>query len=291
MAWRNALHRIWRKDPAIGWTAHWRLVSALEHWQRAFEREEKTLPAGNGPFTAILLSYMRPENIDLLVRILLRVPSVGSVVLCNNNPALSLRWWVSVTDSRLHITENSRRGSAGMRYRIALEDDAPYFLCIDDDMFLKPAQIEALCQACIADPDVPHSTWGQRLRADGSVLQSVQNENGEVDILNRVYAFQREHVQEFQRLLRILWPADDPRLWTEWSHWDDVLLSFTGNAKPVTHDFGKEMNCPTASQKGIAVWRQNNFELLRGELFLRLVAIKPLPSRKSAEAGNSYVPK
>lgn len=280
MIWRRAFLRMLRRDPSVSWAVYWQRVLLLRHWQHAFEREEKTLPMGNGPFTAILLSYARPENIDLLVRILLRVPSIGRVVLCNNNPAISLRRWVSVTDDRLHIMENHQRGSAGMRYRIAFEEKAPSFLCIDDDMFLTPAQIETLCQACVADPSVPHSTWGQLLRVDGSVLRSVQNEDGEVDIINRVYAFHGSHLREFRRLLRILWPTDEPRLWTEWSHWDDVLLSFTGNARPVTHNCGKEMNCPTASQEGIAVWRQHDFERLRGELFLRLNAIKPLPSRK-----------
>lgn len=283
MAWLCALYRISRRDPSVSWTSYWQRIRLLHRWQRAFEREEKTLPMGNGPFTAILLSYARPENIDLLVRILLRVPSVGRVVLCNNNPAISLRRWISVTDDRLCTMENNQRGSAGMRYRIAFGEQAPSFLCIDDDIFLTPAQIEALCQACVADPSVPHSTWGQLLRGDGSVLRSVQNEDGEVDIINRVYAFHAKHLREFRRLLRILWPVDEPRLWTEWSHWDDVLLSFTGNARPVTHNFGKEMNCPTASQEGIAVWRQRDFERLRGELFLRLNAIKPLPSLKGAE--------
>lgn len=220
--------------------------------------------------TAILLNYRRPQNIDPIVCALLRTPSVQSVIVSNNNPRCNLQRWVRVRDDRVVFLLQPCERNTAERFRIALQTAAQEFLAVDDDIFLTPRQYEALCSALRWNPTVPHGICGQVWREDGTFQHGICGVEREVDVLNRAYAFTREHGENFRRLLEHLGMWDDAAAWQS-SAWDDLVISVAGMGKPLCHDVGPFRDCPTQAGPD-AVWRREEFFAFRERFYPRLCA-------------------
>ncbi|HEY0092999.1 MAG TPA: hypothetical protein VGB96_01690, partial [Archangium sp.] len=97
--------------------------------------------------------------------------------------------------------------------------------------------------------------------------------NVTADVINGVYFFTREHLEELFRLADAL-KLDVPNLFNG----EDILLSFCGTERPRIHTVEpRTVNCLTEARRGVATFTQEDFYPRRTELFLALRKLKPLP--------------
>lgn len=261
--------RWFRRLPG-GWTLRRRL-----HWRQRFLRwalraRFRPEARGDGPFTAVLLSYRRPQNIDLLLRVLLRTRAVGRVLLSNNNPEVPIRDWITVASPRLVVIEQKEPTGPASRLFLARDAGGSHFLLLDDDLFVYPEILDRLCAALLLDPSVPRGLIGQEWDAEKAALRSgVGGFDGELDVLNRVYALTAAQLHRAIALLGET-PASDPREIV----WEDLLLSFSGEGRPRCVRAGNWLDCPTADERGVSVMSRPGFRDRRLAVFLRLRALR-----------------
>ena len=164
------------------------------------------------------------------------------------------------------------------RFEIARELEGDYFMAVDDDVFLEPAQVERLFAALKAAPEVPHGVVGQTLIGPpaerGQVLsyETIERGEGEVDFLNRVYLFTRAQCASLCELLELTDRLEGDRLKLKYG--DDIVLSFCGHGRPRIHDTGPPLFCNTANRRGVAVWKEFDFQQYRTELYWDLLELK-----------------
>ena len=241
----------------------------------------EALPARDRDCTAIILSYKRPQNIAPLVGLLLQAPSIRHVVVSNNNPAVKMIDWVRIESSRVSVIEQPTAGASPTRYRIALEHDSPLFVAVDDDVFLRPSQIERLCATLRADPSRPCGIIGSLYDESSGVMRYGVTRPGDADIINQAYAFTPGHVRRFFELAILLGFGSTHQAWGR-STWDDIVISHSGLSKPRICDVGSFTECPTNSEPGIAEWQEAGFHQFRLSLFQRLRALQPFPRQEAA---------
>jgi hypothetical protein len=234
----------------------------------------ENLAARDRDFTAIILSYKRPQNIAPLVGMLLKAPSIRNVIISNNNPDLKMGDWLRIESPGVSVVNQDRARACPIRYQIAQQHDSRYFIAIDDDVFLRPSQIETLCTALRADPSRPWGIHGTSYDDSSGKMQYNLHRPGDVDILNQVYAFTSDHVRRFFELANALGFGSAHEAW-ERSNWDDMVISHSGVSKPCICDVGAVTECPTGAEQGIAVWREDGFFAGRLSLFQQLRALKP----------------
>ena len=231
--------------------------------------------APDGVFTAILLNYKRPQNIELLLRMLLQVPLINNVIISNNNPACDLSKWFFFTHPRVRVVEQFASKPCAERYFIARETSGEYFVCIDDDLFLLPSQVQKICEETLKDPSVLHGMFGQELLKDGTFRHAVSNHVGRIDIISRLYVFSRPVLLGWHELLRETGSECDQKVLRQA---DDLLLSFAGTGLPLMHDVGPYLDCCTQGEKGVATWRDEDFFATRDVLFQKLKSLRCMPS-------------
>ncbi len=224
-------------------------------------------------FTAIILSYLRPQNIERICKTLLSLDDIGRVVVSNNNPEVNLEEYITLKDPRLSIITQNKKSGPFKRFEIAHELSGEYFLSIDDDLFLNKTQISSLMKQLLHDQSAPHGFWGQSytrrffwLRiGDDVIINKIQK----VDILNRSYFFTKSHLQEMFSLMQQAGINTE-----EIGPSDDILISFSGNQKPFIHDIGDYSDCPTSNVKGVAQWLDNTFHDKRVNVLKKILQIK-----------------
>ncbi|MFA5799796.1 MAG: hypothetical protein WC840_02450 [Candidatus Peribacteraceae bacterium] len=275
MPLRSEVRRWMRKSHDDSWPEHFRWLARFYRWRRrAFlEGVDRAVPAD---VTAIILVYGRPQNAETLVHLLLRTPSVQRVVLSNNNRLIHIRDWLTIQDPRLVIIDQPVDRSCPYRHEIARRYESPFYLLVDDDLFLAPSQLEWVLGALRKDTSRVHGVQGQLFDpGTDAFLHNIRNRETPVDVVNRLYAFTRVHLREFFRLVDLLRFGPGSREWYQ-SMWDDMVLSFSGNTRPLVHEVGTFIDCPLSSDPTIAVWRQQGFFDFRVSLFHRLTALKSL---------------
>ncbi len=211
--------------------------------------------------TVVLQSYLRPWNMDRLVRAAARCAFVDKIILSNNHPDIDLGKRLTFHDPRLVLIQNRVRRHAGFRWHLARDENADYLLSIDDDVFLSPVQIAKLFQSLLNDPEVPHGLFGTRYRGAPALIREerkrtesyVYQREEEADVLHRVYAVHRAHVNHYFRLLEGL------RMHQPLIVGDDIVISFASKRRPQVHDMGPILSCPTSHRDGIAVHQDEHF--------------------------------
>ena len=220
---------------------------------------------------AIVLSYKRPQNIERLVLPYIASTLIDRIVISNNNPDLDLLGWLgSVRDvPKVDLVQQPRRSLPGKRFEIALTEPFDTFLCPDDDLFLTTAQIDALLGALRHEPNRVHGVYGEIHSFVNGSMQLGGGIHGiecELDILNRCYAFTRDHLLQMSALARELgYQSVGDTLFV-----DDMLLSYCGDGPPICHDLGPLDSCETSETPGIATFRESGFDQARMALWLRL---------------------
>jgi hypothetical protein len=231
------------------------------HWIRDVYTGPRVELQSNKKLTILLQSYLRPWNMDRLVRAAARCAFVDKIILSNNHPEIDLEPRLTLRDPRLVLIQNRTRRHAGFRWHLARDEDADYILSIDDDVFLSPVQITNLFQSLISDPEVPHGLFGTRYRGAPALTREerkktesyVYQREEEADVLHRVYAVHRTHVNHYFRLLKGLGVHQSLTIG------DDIVISFASKRRPQVHDVGPILSCPTSHQGGIAVHQNERF--------------------------------
>lgn len=221
---------------------------------------------------AVLLSYKRPQNMQWITKSLLTTNFISRVIVSNNNPDLRMEDWFDYSDDRVELLNQKVRRRAGYRFEIAKDLNDQYFIFIDDDLFLKPSQLSTLFDALLSNPSVPHGVWGQRFINNNNELSwedGVRNINGELDVINRSYFLTRKHVENFIKLMNSLGIHQV----TDLKFGDDMILSFSGDGRPICHDVGNLLDCISKDKDGIAIWKENEFFSYRSEMFKKLTSI------------------
>jgi hypothetical protein len=223
------------------------------------------------PFTIILQSYKRPWNIEPMVRMFLRFECIEQVIVSNNNPDVVLR--LPLTDGRLKVINQSHQYPASMfalLARDAAQDDARFFLAVDDDLFLFPHQLAALMQSLLQDPSIPHGVVGQ-IRTDTGEWLHHRTGDRVVDVLNRAYAFTADHIYRYMQILdRLGYSSDEAKAQLPFG--SDMILSKSGKDRPRIHDVGRLLSCPTNAKPGIARFKDAGFSAFREKLWSELAA-------------------
>ena len=274
MPFRSEFRRCTVKPDVWTWRRHILWLWKFYRWRNNTFREP--VPAtGAADTTAILLSYKRPQNIDLIIRLLLATPSIKEVIVSNNNPDLRLAPWISVRDPRVTLIEQPVRRFCRHRFELARRSDSKYFLAVDDDLFLMPSQMETLCGALRNHPEIPHGICGQIYNSwTGELYMPIAHQNTSVNVLSRVYAFSAEHVREFFNLVERMGFHPWTRVWSDHPVWDDLLISFSGRALPRIHDIGAFLDSPFQDDADIALSKQEGFKAQRFDVFCSLRKLK-----------------
>ena len=245
------------------WRAHVRAVRALE---ATLARRPARSPDADVVVT--VNSYRRPQNIELLCWLALCAPSVRRVVISQNDPSVDLGAWIHLDDERIEIRASPSRHGPLTRYLLAADVGGRRFLSIDDDLFLHPDQLEALCRRLRAEPGIPHGFYGQLYdRRRRRFVYNRGRGEGRVDILNRAYAFSDAHLSRYFELLDALGMDEAER--RDFTM-DDVPLGFTGESRPAVHDLGDYVDCASEHDPRIAIFRARGEHARRRALFERL---------------------
>jgi hypothetical protein len=233
--------------------------------------------AGRIRFKVILLSYERPANLDLLVR-LCCIDVVDKIVVSNNNPRHRVRDIVRMRDPRLLLIDQANSVKPGVRFVLARDEPSDLYVAIDDDIFLTPSQLRQLVESLAAHPESPHGVIGKILHGKSfppwPFVPANPRDNARVDILNCVYAFTREHLDEYFRLAAAVGIQDH----AQFGNGEDIVLSFSGRDRPHIHDLGRVAICASSALAGTAIsTTQRHFYKERWELFATLAALKSFP--------------
>jgi hypothetical protein len=214
--------------------------------------------------TVVLVSYLRPRNLEPIIRSALKCRFVNRVAVQNNNPDIDLNEWVHVSSGRLSILNSPVRQGAGSRWSVALNEEQPYYLAIDDDVFLFPSQIARLFLHLLNDPSVPHGVHGVARRAH------VARREKPVDVLHQLYLATADQVRRYHEILAIL-KEQAPKEREIANHLgDDIIISHCGRGLPRVHDVGVIPRCPSSHEKGIALNQLDEFPHVRRRFHRRV---------------------
>lgn len=209
----------------------------------------------------------RVRNLAPLVRTCLQCRFVSRVIVSSHNPDVRMRRWVPLRDARVQVREYGRRFGCGHVWKVANEEDAPYFLIIDDDQLLTPRQISVLFRHLQAQPDVPHGLTG--------ALRGIYQERRDmsVDALYNLYAVTRAHLHRYEALAHELETTYGiPHADIEYVA-DDVLISHAGTGQPRIHDAGFILRCRTGNAPGVATFKEQDFDARRRRVEAAVLAI------------------
>jgi len=217
----------------------------------------------------VLLSHNRPQNLEILVRGALQNGWVKKIIVSNSNPKFRMADWVKIKDARLQLIDETQKTLPGHRFVIAAGEPGDYFLSVDDDIFLTPAQWAKFFECLLRDEEAPHGISGQLYRpgvlfSNGTVFHHRENTKSTVDVLIGAYAFTRAQLE------RVFQLADALELGSlsQVGNGEDILLSFAGTRSARIHDLGRPLLCASTSLKGVALWKTwENFWDERVKLF------------------------
>lgn len=249
-------------------------------WRREVLRTPPVTVPGPEKLTVILLSYRRVRNMEPIVEALLRAAFIERIVVSNNNPEIRIGEWIRLRDERLRLIDQPRRTAPGIRFELAREEPGRFFLSIDDDVLLSPEQVKRLFLALVARPEAPHGIQGEDYVGESKQTfppywrVDRKDHEGQVDNLNTVYAFTRDHLAEMERLAGLL--GLDRAAMAEMGNGEDLLISASGTERPYIHDVGPVAFCLSSHRIGVATWASRpGFFTERKELFLKLRALRP----------------
>ncbi len=234
-------------------------------------------------FTVILLSFRRYRNISAIVDAVLASNIASEIIVSNNNKDIRIKSWVKSKDPIVKCLDQTEDYGPIIRYFLASQTSSDYFMSIDDDLFLFPHQIYELARGLLTEPQVIHGVWGQDIVripsleplteeqaiAKGWIYQ-IEQRDCRVDIMNRAYAFCRSHAKKtisiYDDLVR-----QHPEQKQKYSHLsDDIFMSLSGEGKPICHNLGALLNCPSSNLPTKAISGSEIFHSFRHDLYCRL---------------------
>lgn len=233
--------------------------------------------AEDDKLTVIVLNHKRPENVGQIAQYVLRAGFVGRLIISNNSQDYPIGQFIKVRDPRLVLLDQPEPSGVGISFELARDYPSRYYLRVDDDIFLHPAQLQWLYWSLRQSADRPHGIFGAAFSADKTPELEwpfVHRRNAcmPVDILNGLFAFTRAHLEEYFRLCALLGIADQKTL----MNGEDIVLSFSGDRKPLIHPIGQIWECASEASPGVALHQSRpRFYEERWKLFSALEKIKP----------------
>ncbi len=228
--------------------------------------------------TIIVLNHKRPQNVGQIAQYALRAGFVGSMIISNNSQAYRMADYVKVKDPRLILIDQPEPSGVGISLELAQEYRSRYYLRVDDDIFLHPAQLQWIYWNLRQQPDRPHGIFGAALVQEKDPSQEWpfahrRNASGPVDILNGLFAFTREHLDEYFRLCPLLGITNQRTL----MNGEDIVLSYSGVRRPMIHNIGQIWECASEAVPGVALHQSRpRFYEERWKIYSELARIKPL---------------
>ncbi len=213
----------------------------------------------------VLVGYHRPQNIGPIVRAALKCEFVHRILVQNNNPDIDIMKWVADNDPRLVIKNSKIRKWSGSRWDLARTVDDPFYLAVDDDVFLFPGQIAQLFRHLIEDPSVPHGVHGilwphtPQQSESGKTMRRAREEST-VDVLHQLYAVTNRHVRRQSELLSQIHARSKQAGTTASRIGDDIVISRCGPGRARIHNVGYVPVCQTSHYDDIAISRMDCFQ-------------------------------
>lgn len=227
--------------------------------------------------TVIVLNHKRPENVGQIAQYVLRAGFVGKLIISNNSQEYPIEKYIKVKDPRIVLLNQTEPSGVGISFELAREYPAHYYLRVDDDIFLNPAQLQWIYWNLRQSADRPHGIFGAGFSPGKNPEQEWpfihrRNAFATVEILNGLFAFTREHLEEYFRLCALLGITDQKSL----MNGEDIVLSFSGNKKPLIHNIGPIWECASEARAGVALHQSRpRFYEERWRIFSELEKIKP----------------
>lgn len=223
----------------------------------------------------ILLNYKRPQNLGAIAAAARQALPQAPIFILDQGARDDFHERADVPWADVWLRRARVNGGAGARVLLASRLPFDLYIAIDDDTFLRPAQIGALAQHLRSEPDRAHGVWGERLVLREGVIQlrtSITRVNAPLSNLNQVYAFSRGQASAAIDLAARAGFAT----WRDVGMGDDILLSCASSKLPLCHDLGGFDMCVTSGQPGIATWRNVDFRGTRARLVRKLLALEKI---------------
>ncbi len=226
--------------------------------------------------TAIVLTnYKRPWNMAPMIEQCLASVRRPEIYLVDN--AENAENAEAALDSHAfpfdRVTCLRSGDNLGPGYRFEIVAALPHDVvgCIDDDLILTAAQIDALFRQFEIEPQRLHGVWGERFHRNGRDIvakRGIRGVEAEVDVLNRAYFLSPSQARVGSRLAA---SVGYPR-WRDVRVGSDIIASYAALMAPMCHDVGPLRDCPTSNDPSIAVWRQSGFYEQRAAILASLMA-------------------
>lgn len=210
----------------------------------------------------------RFPNLPLLLQSALKCEFIEQIIISNNNSSADISREIKTTDPRFVVINQKENRNCAFRIEMLAGNNGEYFAVIDDDLFLMPEQIRLLFQQLLLSPQRVHGCYGEN-HFDETVTmpylrQRLISQNAPVEHVGRVYFFSRETIKNFI--------AINSKIKT--SYHDDLVLSFSGTSRPLIHDVGEVIDCPTAHLPSVAISRREGFTEERTRVLRTLRTMK-----------------
>ena len=228
--------------------------------------------------TVILLNHKRPENVSYIAQYILQAGFAGRLVISNNSQEYPIEKCVKINDPRLVLINQKEPSGVGIRFMLAQKYPSQYYICVDDDIFLHPAQLQWIYWNLRHIKDRPHGIFGavyEPGKEQKHIWPFVHCRNcvAPVDILNGLFAFTRSHLDEYFKICKLLGIHNPESL----MNGEDIILSFSGDKKPLIHNIGPIRECASSSSPGVALYMSRpRFYEERWRIFSKLKKSKPL---------------
>jgi hypothetical protein len=200
---------------------------------------------------------------------------VGQVIVSNNNPDVDITPHIPQRDHRLKVIQHLQRKGPAYRYDVARAHDSDYYICIDDDVFPSPWQLRRMFASFLRAPSRPHGSHGAvyderlgRFWQRQSLSLFPRNRSLTVDVILHIYFFTKRQLDRYFELVEAIGLQN-----SEVHSSEDVIISFTGDDRPVYVDTGHIASCPTSNDPQVATWQRDGFKDFRQELFDKLKAV------------------
>lgn len=228
--------------------------------------------------TVIVLNHKRPQNVGQIARYALRSGFVGRMIVSNNSQAYRMADYVTVHDPRLLLIDQPEPSGVGISLEIAQEHRSRYYLRVDDDIFLHPAQLQWIYWQLRTQADRPHGIFGAAFDPAKDPAQEWpfvyrRHVSAPIEILNGLFAFTREHLVEYFRLCSLLGISNQRTL----MNGEDIVLSFSGSQRPMVHNIGPVWECASEAKPGVALHQSRpRFYEERWKIYSTLRGLKAL---------------
>lgn len=232
--------------------------------------------AENKTATVILLSYKREQNIQAIAKTILECGFVSKLIISNNNPEVDIHQHVHLADKRLEIITQPEERGCGVRWEIVRDCEAEYVIAVDDDVFPTTKQLAKLFSELLFEPECPHGVFGSRIFEEDGRLKTTFHGvcDKPVDVIHNLYAVTGEQVKRYFEIREFLLNKEPELVPYVDRYVDDVVISHSGQTRPMLNNIGFLQECETHGAEGVACKADKDFLQRRDRVYRALAEIR-----------------